>query len=77
MNIEDSDEEQSLQGLQANIFNEISSPPIQTTTPTITKAGPSEQPTAELLMKPIADAQPEQMVAEHITNMVPEQPIAE
>ena len=42
VDIEDSDEEQGLQGIQTNIFNEISSPPIQTTLRTMSEAGPSE-----------------------------------
>ena len=71
MDIEDSDEEQ---GLQANIFNEISSPSTQAKImPTLSKEGPLEQPTTEQPTKHTADAQPEQMVAGHITNDQPEQ----
>ena len=61
VDIEDSDEEQ---GLQANICNEISSPPTQTTaTPTLSKAGPSKQPNTEQPIKLSADVQPEQTIA--------------
>ena len=57
VDIEDSDEEQ---GLQANIFNEISSPPTQATIkPTLSRARPLEQPIAEQLIKHTTDAQPE------------------
>ena len=48
VDIEDSDEEKGLQSLQANIFNEISSPPNQATTkPTLSGVGLPEQPITE------------------------------
>ena len=74
MNIEDSDEEQDLQSLQTNIFNEISSPPNQSTVkPIVSEAELPIQPTAEQSIMHTADMQTEPIIAEHATDVVPEQ----
>ena len=78
MDIEDSNEEQGLQSLQANIFNEISSPPNQATVKlTLSRARPPEQPTVEQPIMLTTDMQSEHIIAEHDTNVMLEQPIVE
>ena len=78
VHIEESDEEQDLQSLQTNIFNEISSPPNQTTTRlTLAEAELPIESTAEQPITLTADVQAEPIAAEHTTVMVPEQPLAE
>ena len=74
VNVEDSDEEQNFQSLQANIFNEISSLPNQT--PNISTSNEAElsvQPTAEQPIMHTAEVQTESIIAEQTTDMLPEQ----
>ena len=73
MDIEDSDEEQGLQSLQTNIFNEISSPPNQTTIKsTLFEAEPLGQPTPEQPITHTTDVQSEQVIAGHTTAVMSE-----
>ena len=68
MDIEDSDEEQGLQGLQTNIFNKISSSSIQTTViPTPPRLEQLEQPIAEQIAKRVATEQDSLNVEPHIS----------
>ena len=78
MDIEDSDEEQGFQSLQASIYNKISSPPNQATVkPALSGARLPEQSTAEQPIMHTTDVQSEQIVAEHDTNVMLEQPTTE
>ena len=75
MDIEDSVEEQ---GLQANIFNKISLPPIQAIiSPTLFRVEQPKLPAPKQTIKLTANEQPEQIVAEHTASDQPEQPTTE
>ena len=65
MDIEDSDEEQSLQGFKTNIFNKLSPSSTQTTiTPTLPRA---EHPKTIITPTYPKEKQPEQPIADQTT----------